>query len=74
MPSGCNRPETISPHTHPQRGSATVVLNKGMTSAGGSVSMGDGPAIPLPPKVQGIQVGDNGPVREADAFFRDGMQ
>lgn len=60
--------------THPQRGNATVVLNKGMTSTGGSVSIGGGPAIALSPNVQGIQVGDNGPVWETDAIFHNGFQ
>lgn len=59
--------------SHPVLGNATVVLEKGMSSAGGSVRIGDGPAQPLYAGVQGITVAAQGPVWSpaADPIFAD---
>ena len=59
--------------THPTRGSATVVLQKGMTSSGGSVQFGSGAVTPLRGDVQGIRVTDAGPVWDTDIIFHDGF-
>ena len=59
---------------HPQRGSATILLAKGMASAGGSVRIGEGSEIPLRASVQGMRVIDAGPVWDTDdALFADGF-
>ncbi|NLA67473.1 MAG: hypothetical protein GX856_04380, partial [Gammaproteobacteria bacterium] len=48
--------------SHPQKGSATVVLRKGETTAGGSVRVGGGAAQPLREDVQGMLLTADGPV------------
>lgn len=60
--------------SHPTRGSATVVLNKGMDSTGGSIAINGGALQPLLERVQGISVGANGPVWESLTLFRDGFE
>lgn len=52
--------------THPVRGSATVVFEKGMASHGGSIAIGAGAAITLNEYVQGIRVDDDGPHWDGD--------
>ena len=47
--------------THPQKGTITLVLNKGMISSGGSITVG-GVTTQLNNAVQSIVVTDNGPV------------
>ena len=47
---------------HPSRGTATIVLQKGMTSTGGSLN-----GIPLTEGMQDTSVNDNGPVWGAGA-------
>ena len=58
---------------HPQRGSATIVLRKGMDSTGGSVSINGGVPIALREDVQGIVVDDEGPHWAGDPIFDDGF-
>ena len=60
--------------SHSTRGNASVVLNKGMTSIGGSISIGGSPPEPLRSNVQGISVTPEGPVWEAAYLFRDGFE
>jgi hypothetical protein len=63
--------------SHPTRGSATVVLLKGMDSLGGSVAFGAQAAQPLNAGVQGITVTADGPVWETvpiDRLFADGFE
>jgi hypothetical protein len=48
--------------SHPSRGSAIVVLLKGMQSLAGSISIDGGAAQALNDGVQGIQVTSAGPV------------
>ncbi len=60
--------------THPVRGSASIVFNKGMNSVGGSVRIGDGAIEPLRETVQGISVTASGPVWEVEYLFRDGFE
>jgi hypothetical protein len=61
--------------THPVQGSASVVFNKGMTSAGGTIAIGGGQAQPLRQTVQGIVVTADGPVWEAnDVQYRNGFE
>ncbi|MEO7326207.1 MAG: hypothetical protein ABIW82_15380 [Dokdonella sp.] len=62
--------------TDPQLGSATVRINKGMTSAGGSVKIGGGVSQPLIDAVQGISITDTGPVwaGSGDAIFANGFE
>ncbi|MGN6518464.1 MAG: hypothetical protein ACTHK2_03465 [Dokdonella sp.] len=52
--------------THPVRGSATIVFEKGMTSHGGSIALGNGAASLLNEYVQGIRVDDDGPHWDGD--------
>jgi hypothetical protein len=61
--------------THPQRGSATIELQKGTSSQGGSVQIGDGGAVvALRNSVQGIVVTDSGPVWiTGDRIFDSGF-
>ncbi len=59
---------------HPTRGDATVTLNKGMMSSGGSIRIGNGPMQALRASVQGIAVTDDGPVWESDCIFCDGFE
>lgn len=61
----------------PLRGSATVVLLKGMTSTGGTVMLDGGFAQTLHSGVQGIVVGTAGPVWQPlpiDRVFADGFE
>jgi hypothetical protein len=60
--------------THPTRGNASIVFNKGMTSTGGSVSIGGSAAEPLRETVQGITVTPEGPVWEEAYLFRNGFE
>jgi hypothetical protein len=63
--------------SHPTRGSATVVLMKGMDSVGGSVAIGNRPAAPLYPGVQRITVTSDGPMWETlpvDRLFANGFE
>ncbi len=46
---------------HPQKGTVTLVLNKGMISSGGSITIG-GATTPLNNGVQSIGITENGPV------------
>ena len=59
--------------TDPQQGTASIVLQKGMASAGGCVTFGAAAPIALNPGVQGIQVTNDGPVWAslADLIFAD---
>jgi hypothetical protein len=53
--------------THPTKGTAKVVLKKGMTSAGGSFGYSAGPVpalAPLTDRVQGTHMSNEGPVWE----------
>lgn len=60
--------------SHPVRGDATVVLMKGMTSTGGSLTVGGG-TTPLREDVQGISVTADRPVwAGGDAMFADGFE
>lgn len=60
--------------SHPQRGQATVVLQKGMLSSGGNITI-NGQNTPLRGDVQGISVTPNGPVWEGgDALLADGFE
>jgi hypothetical protein len=58
---------------HPTRGTATVILQKGMVSTGGSVSINGAPAVALSETVQPIAVTDDGPVWEGYAIFANGF-
>jgi len=60
--------------SHPVRGHASIVLNKGMGSSGGSVSINGGEIVPLRDSVQGISVTSERPVWEASILFRDGFE
>jgi hypothetical protein len=63
--------------THPQRGSATIVFEKGMTSQGGSIALGSGAPMPLNDNVQGIHVDDDGPHWDGeggDSIFANGFE
>lgn len=60
--------------THPLRGNASIVLNKGMSSVGGSISINGSEAVPLRESVQGISVTSERPVWEATYLFRDGFE
>jgi hypothetical protein len=60
--------------THPVRGSASIVLNKGMTSTGGSIAINGGAATPLSETVQGISVTSERPVWTANVLFADGFE
>jgi hypothetical protein len=63
--------------SHPTRGTATVVLMKGMDSSGGSVQIGAQPATPIHTGVQGISVTVSGPVWESlspDRVFANGFE
>ena len=64
--------------THPVRGSATIVFEKGMTSQGGSIAIGSAAAVPLNDYVQGIRVDDDGPHWDGDAsidpIFANGFE
>lgn len=60
--------------SHPTRGTATVVLQKGMIATGGSVAINSGPAVPLRADVQGIVVTDARPVWEVAHLFRDSFE
>lgn len=55
--------------------SAAITINKGMTSAGGSVVINGAAATPLRANVQGISVTSERPVWEAgDVFFANGFE
>jgi hypothetical protein len=56
--------------SHPQKGSATLILRKGETSAGGSVRIGQAEATALRESVQGMLITDNGPLWEGSAQGR----
>ena len=60
----------------PQQGSVSVLLQKGMSSSGGSVAFGATAPVALNPGVQGIQVTNDGPVWAslADLIFADDFQ
>jgi hypothetical protein len=60
--------------SHPVRGTAVVGLNKGMDSIGGTIAVGDAAAQPLSHAVQGIHVGDDGPVWHREPIFADGFE
>lgn len=60
--------------SHPTRGSAVIVLQKGMDSVGGSVAVNNGAPEPLLERVQGISVGPDGPVWEALTLFSNGFE
>ncbi len=60
--------------SHPTRGNASLLLNKGMTSIGGSVQIGASSSILLRNDVQNISVLDSGPVWEASYLFRNGFE
>lgn len=60
--------------SHPTRGNATVQLQKGMVSAGGSVQIGSDAPVPLAEGVQGISVTSMGPVWESSTLFRNGFE
>ncbi|WP_395682160.1 hypothetical protein [Dokdonella sp.] len=63
--------------THPQRGSATIVFEKGMASQGGSIALGSGAPMPLNDYVQGIHVDDDGPHWDGeggDSIFTNGFE
>ncbi|MBD8526294.1 hypothetical protein [Pseudomarimonas arenosa] len=62
---------------HPSRGSATVVLHKGMDSTLGSVRLGEAATHSLYSGVQGIQVTTDGPLWESlpvDRIFIGGFE
>ncbi|UXI70059.1 hypothetical protein [Tahibacter amnicola] len=61
--------------THPTRGSATILLNKGMASQGGSVTINGGAPVALISGLQGISVTPAGPVwaSASDSIFRNGF-
>lgn len=48
--------------THPTKGSATVVLQKGETSSGGSIRINGGTQVAFATGVQSMQITDNGPI------------
>lgn len=60
--------------SHPVRGQATVVLPKGMTSAGGSVAINQGVPTPLRDDVQGISVTSDRPVWNNGGLFADSFE
>ena len=63
--------------SHPTRGTATVVLLKGMTSQQGSIAIGAQQAVPLHGGVQTIQVTTDGPQWEtlpAGRVFYNGFE
>jgi len=64
--------------SHPARGSAHVVLMKGMDSFGGSIQIDDGPVVPLNDAVQEMIVTSDGPVwsggEAGDAIFASGFE
>ncbi|MBA8888690.1 hypothetical protein FHW12_002923 [Dokdonella fugitiva] len=62
--------------SHPGRGTATIVLAKGMQSSGGSVRIGDGETTPLAAGVQGMHVDTTGPVWDGggDVIFAYGFE
>ena len=60
--------------SHPVRGTASIVMNKGMDSSGGSVAINGGAVTPLSDAVQGITVTDDRPVWQAAFTFRDGFE
>jgi hypothetical protein len=62
--------------TDPQQGTASIVLQKGMASSGGSVAFGAATPVALNPGVQGIQVTNDGPVWASlvDAIFADDFE
>ena len=60
--------------SHPLRGNASIVLNKGMSSVGGSISIDGSEAVPLRESVQAISVTSERPVWEATYLFRDGFE
>lgn len=60
--------------SHPQRGSASLTLQKGMVSRGGSLSIGASTTA-LRESVQGIRVTSDGPVWDSGAsMFADGFE
>lgn len=60
--------------SHPQRGSASLVLNKGMSSAGGTLTIGS-TTTPLRASVQGISVTPDGPVWDGgDGLLANGFE
>jgi hypothetical protein len=58
---------------HPARGTAVVILQKGMTSLGGSVQVNGFAPVPLSESVQGIRVSSIGPEWEGDLIFANGV-
>ena len=61
--------------SHPVQGTATVTFQKGMTSTGGSISIGGGQVQQLKSWVQGIMVTADGPVWEpVDVQLKDGFE
>jgi len=55
--------------------SASLILNKGMSSSGGTIAINGGSAEPLRVNVQGISVTSERPVWEAgDSFFVNGFE
>jgi hypothetical protein len=59
-----------------QGATATIRLRSGMTSTGGSVQFGNQPPASLYTGVQGMTVGDSGPVWQSisDVLFQNGFQ
>ena len=61
--------------SHPVLGSATVVLNKGMSSQGGNIAIAGGSVALLNPVVQGLVVTADGPVWDVfDLQMYDGFE
>ena len=63
---------------HPTRGSASVVLAKGMESHGGSISIDGAQPVAFNTYVQGMRVDDDGPWwfgdPRRDLLFADGYE
>ncbi len=57
---------------HPQKGSATLRLRKGLASSGGSVRIGLDPAVALRDDVQGMVIGPQGPAWLGTPFMTTG--
>lgn len=60
--------------SHPVRGSASIVLNKGMASTGGSIAINGGAPTSLHDAVQGISVTTERPVWDAIGLFSDSFE
>jgi hypothetical protein len=61
--------------SHPVQGTASIVLQKGMLSQGGSVAIGAAAPVALNAGMQGISVGSDGPVWAGlDDIFADSFE